>query len=296
MKRLQEQKLERQQEQQQISSAPTLPPTDSDFHFASESTVAPPTLSSYNAPQDEHSSPAIDTDFLHLPASSRLPNDLGRPHSGWAEPGGAEPWSTVTTSGVPDPPNLTGANLGWGGMSSANWSNNAAESNDGEERTVNAHCENNNNLGPIELSGEEFPSKRTSQEVEVQYSPISSMDILAEPDKFYFSSSTLNLQPPQPSPHRSSTLSAHTSPQSPMSSSLLQIHETHEHQIPSAVYSHSTAPLPPPVPILEDPVELTPGIVAKAQKHCRFAVSALNYDDVEQARKELRAALALLGG
>ena len=295
MKRLQEQELERQQEQQQILSAPTLPPTDSDFHFASESTVAAPTLSSYNAPQDEHSSTALDTKFSHSPASSRLPNDLGPPHSGWAEPGGyaAEPWSTVTTSGVPDPPNLTGENLGWGGMSSSNWSDDAAESNGGEERTVKTHSGNDNNPGPIELSGEELP---TSQEVEVQYSPISSIDISAEPDKFHFSSFTLNPQPPQPSPHRSSTLSTHTSPQSPMSSSLLQIHETHEQQTPSAVYLHSTAPLPPPVPILEDPVELTPVIIAKAQKHCRFAVSALNYDDVEQARKELRAALALLGG
>ncbi|KAK1232431.1 hypothetical protein PQX77_004461 [Marasmius sp. AFHP31] len=51
---------------------------------------------------------------------------------------------------------------------------------------------------------------------------------------------------------------------------------------------------PPPVP--EPGVELTPNIVAKAQKHCRFAISALDYEDAEQARKELRAALAILGG
>jgi vacuolar protein sorting-associated protein VTA1 len=43
-------------------------------------------------------------------------------------------------------------------------------------------------------------------------------------------------------------------------------------------------------------VELTPGLIAKAQKHCRFAISSLDYEDAEQARKELRAALALLGG
>jgi vacuolar protein sorting-associated protein VTA1 len=42
-------------------------------------------------------------------------------------------------------------------------------------------------------------------------------------------------------------------------------------------------------------VELTPSVIAKAQKHCRFAISALDYEDAEQARKELRMALALLG-
>jgi len=44
------------------------------------------------------------------------------------------------------------------------------------------------------------------------------------------------------------------------------------------------------------PAELTPGQIAKAQRHCRFAISALDYEDAEQARKELRAALAIIGG
>lgn len=35
--------------------------------------------------------------------------------------------------------------------------------------------------------------------------------------------------------------------------------------------------------------------VAQMQKHCRWAISALNYDDFETARKELRLALAMLG-
>ncbi|KAJ3829837.1 DUF605-domain-containing protein [Lentinula raphanica] len=58
------------------------------------------------------------------------------------------------------------------------------------------------------------------------------------------------------------------------------------HAVPSKV-------LPPIVP---QEVELTPAVIAKAQKHCRFAISALDYEDAEQARKELRAALATLGG
>ncbi|KAH9065818.1 Vta1 like-domain-containing protein [Lactarius vividus] len=57
-------------------------------------------------------------------------------------------------------------------------------------------------------------------------------------------------------------------------------------------------PVPPPPPSLgtSPPPELTPGLIAKAQKHCRFAISALDYEDAEQARKELRSALAILGG
>ncbi|CCM04188.1 uncharacterized protein FIBRA_06354 [Fibroporia radiculosa] len=70
----------------------------------------------------------------------------------------------------------------------------------------------------------------------------------------------------------------------------------------------SSAPVPPvpppfvPVPapaaatVTTLPVELTPVEIARAQKHCRFAISSLDYEDVEQARKELRAALKMLGG
>ena len=47
-----------------------------------------------------------------------------------------------------------------------------------------------------------------------------------------------------------------------------------------------------PVP----PVELTPQVIARIQKHCKFAISALDYEDAAQARKELREALRMLGG
>ena len=53
---------------------------------------------------------------------------------------------------------------------------------------------------------------------------------------------------------------------------------------------------PPPAPVAAAPVELTPTIISKVQKHCRFAISSLDYEDAEQAKKELRAALAMLGG
>ncbi|PPR02697.1 hypothetical protein CVT26_009800 [Gymnopilus dilepis] len=59
---------------------------------------------------------------------------------------------------------------------------------------------------------------------------------------------------------------------------------------PTAVNYPGAPPVQPP------PVDLTPGLIGKIQKHCRFAISALDYEDAEQARKELRTALSLLGG
>ncbi|KAF9245793.1 Vta1 like-domain-containing protein [Melanogaster broomeanus] len=43
-------------------------------------------------------------------------------------------------------------------------------------------------------------------------------------------------------------------------------------------------------------VELTPSLIAKAQRHCRFAISSLDYEDAEHAIRELRTALEILGG
>jgi vacuolar protein sorting-associated protein VTA1 len=51
-----------------------------------------------------------------------------------------------------------------------------------------------------------------------------------------------------------------------------------------------------PIVVADVPVELTPERITKAQRHARFAISALDYEDSEQAKKELRTALAILGG
>ncbi|KAF8216052.1 Vta1 like-domain-containing protein [Mycena galopus ATCC 62051] len=67
---------------------------------------------------------------------------------------------------------------------------------------------------------------------------------------------------------------------------------THFRHPTNAIVASSPSP-PEPEP---EPVELSPAVIAKAQKHCRFAISALDYEDAEQARRELRAALAVLGG
>lgn len=52
-------------------------------------------------------------------------------------------------------------------------------------------------------------------------------------------------------------------------------------------------PAYPPPPPRE--VELTPKLIAMAQKHCKFAISALDYEDTQHAIRELKAALESLG-
>lgn len=59
------------------------------------------------------------------------------------------------------------------------------------------------------------------------------------------------------------------------------------------VFQHPRLAAQPPADV---PVDLTAAVIAKAQKHARFAISALDYEDHEQAKKELRTALAILGG
>ena len=44
------------------------------------------------------------------------------------------------------------------------------------------------------------------------------------------------------------------------------------------------------------PANLDPTAIAASQKHAKWAISALNYEDVETAKKELRLALQLIGG
>lgn len=44
------------------------------------------------------------------------------------------------------------------------------------------------------------------------------------------------------------------------------------------------------------PSNIDPVTIATAQKHAKWAISALNYEDLETAKKELRAALQLIGG
>lgn len=59
--------------------------------------------------------------------------------------------------------------------------------------------------------------------------------------------------------------------------------------IPARVISSPpTAPVPAP--------QLTPKQISQAQKHCRYAISALDYEDFERAKKDLLDALSIIGG
>lgn len=63
--------------------------------------------------------------------------------------------------------------------------------------------------------------------------------------------------------------------------------------VPVQSYQSRSSPSAPPPP---PPADLTPQQIARAQKHCKFAISALDYEDFTQARKELLDALRLIGG
>lgn len=61
---------------------------------------------------------------------------------------------------------------------------------------------------------------------------------------------------------------------------------------PQAIRNITPPPPPAPVP----PPQLTPKQIAQAQKHCRYAISALDYEDFERARQDLLDALKIIGG
>lgn len=69
---------------------------------------------------------------------------------------------------------------------------------------------------------------------------------------------------------------------------------------PTPAPLRQTAAPPPPPQIFQQPINAPPVIVdeeamLKAQKHARWAISALNFEDVNTAVKELRGALKSLG-
>ncbi|CAG9785215.1 unnamed protein product [Diatraea saccharalis] len=63
-------------------------------------------------------------------------------------------------------------------------------------------------------------------------------------------------------------------------------------------YDPSQQPLPNPTPLYGDSMtaiaQLTPDQISKAQKYCKWASSALNYDDIKTAINNLKNALELL--
>lgn len=68
-------------------------------------------------------------------------------------------------------------------------------------------------------------------------------------------------------------------------------------QMVTPVQVVKATPVPLPInPYVETPPQesLDPRIIAEIQRHAKYAISALNYDDLETARKELTLALSRL--
>ena len=107
--------------------------------------------------------------------------------------------------------------------------------------------------------------------------------------------------PPQDFYHQAPLTSQPPAPQQPkFQTPPVQAHQSSYH--PQQHYQpppqHNVQPsLPIPVPLQARKEQLHPDdvAIAKAQKHARWAISALNFEDAETAIKELRAALQTLG-
>lgn len=107
---------------------------------------------------------------------------------------------------------------------------------------------------------------------------------------------SLSPGPTSSQPHRNQTLP----PTSPNPSAPPQQQHTLSHP-PSLPSAPAIAPIPVPSapPAVDEaslPETLDPKDQAKAQKLCKFAASALDYDDLDTARRQLREALEILEG
>ena len=94
-------------------------------------------------------------------------------------------------------------------------------------------------------------------------------------------------------------VAANTTPQPPIESYQQIPPPTRPAAIPTQLSPpqvvRNVAPPPPPVASAPPP-QLTPKQIAQAQKHCRYAISALDYEDFERARQDLLDALKIIGG
>ena len=144
------------------------------------------------------------------------------------------------------------------------------------------------------LEGETTPPSSAAKSV--HFSP-STVGGVGEPED-PFSNASLQYPPSAPLFEVHPPPSDHTFASGPTRA----IHPPAPPAVPSPtsyVHAHSVPLAASPVPdttVTTMPVELSPQVIARVQKHCRFAISALDYEDREQAVKELRAALRMLGG
>ncbi|EFW15240.1 hypothetical protein D8B26_004023 [Coccidioides posadasii str. Silveira] len=149
---------------------------------------------------------------------------------------------------------------------------------------------------PSHLSQATVPDLPAAPSDFPQGSPISGVGTptnLGAPPEAFPSLNTFQSFPPP-------AVASHEAPPSPRASSPKEFERIAHARKPSI--TPSTVPPPPkPVPPMPAYTSTTGNSVvdedsmAQAQKHARWAVSALNFDDVNTAVKELRNALRLLG-
>ena len=116
---------------------------------------------------------------------------------------------------------------------------------------------------------------------------------LPEPPSTFHNIPDTDSMPPEPTPTRASAPPpqrhhGHFLPPSQPIPPALAPQSQPRQQIPPALRQIHQQPFQPPVEIDEQSI-------MKAQKHARFAISALNFEDVPTAVKELRGALMTLG-
>ncbi|KAG8762601.1 hypothetical protein FRC11_008556 [Ceratobasidium sp. 423] len=102
----------------------------------------------------------------------------------------------------------------------------------------------------------------------------------------------------QPHPHgyhhHSPSQSHSQSPSQVHAHSQSLVHVPQHQQQSSYPYAPATSQVKPASPPL--PTTISGPATQRAQKHAKFAISALDYDDLETARKELLSALAIVNG
>lgn len=308
--------LQQDQEEQQIPSPPKFTPT------GPSGSILTPT-----SPTQHISSSAAT-----IPSP---PETEGRSHPvRFTSDGPSESWSTAATPGTEEPmytigtptPSTAGYNDGSQTSGSINYKSKPRSGSGSSSNTEGAFQSNPSNkelevkhtpsTSPARTS---FESTSPDSEKRVHFTPSTagSPPPLPPPplsgsssSKEYIGPSSIYAPPQFPNPPSTVNYPTHPSPTSPPATSThgsppsASPPRNHIYSPPSLNRTSPTRvsgrygnPLAPPVPLAPAAaVELTPGLIAKAQKHCRFAISSLDYEDAEQAKKELRAALALLGG
>lgn len=240
---------------------------------------------------DRHSPP--QTHF-----SSTHPNNASsKPVVGWPDPR-SDVWNTAETQG-PHAPAVTFPHTG-SAISSTRGARISEDPLDPLARSgTGAHT-----IDPFSGSAR-GPLKKpawTNEELEGTYTPAISPKKSSlksgSPDsdkRVHFSTETLDAPPSPPKSYRGSE-SIYAPSTGLVSYSPLPPPPSNSPG--SYIYASSPPRDSPPRVVypIAPPFELTPEIIAKAQKRCRYAISALDYEDAETARKELREALALLEG